>query len=101
MGNFISEKQLGRLLCAPVNVYLDDYNVPQPDVLFISSERQTIINADGIFGAPDLVVEIISPTSAARDRVEKLKLYERFGVKEYWLIELLSGFRLSLSDLFV
>jgi len=100
MGNFISEKQLGRLLCAPVNVYLDDYNMPQPDVLFISSERQTIINAD-LCRTPDLVVEIISPTSAARDRVEKLKLYERCGVKEYWLIELLSGFRLSLSDLFV
>ena len=58
----------------------------QPDILFVSNERSGIIE-DYIFGAPDLVIEILSPSTADRDRRIKLSLYARFGVREYWIID--------------
>ncbi|KER09051.1 MAG: hypothetical protein HY22_14045 [[Candidatus Thermochlorobacteriaceae] bacterium GBChlB] len=80
------EKNLG-IVYAPVDVFFNDYNLVQPDVLFITTARRDIITNDGVAGAPHLAVDIISPLSVVRDRVDKLKLYERFGVKEYWLID--------------
>lgn len=59
----------------------------QPDLLFVSGERLNIIGEDGVRGAPDLVVEILSPTTAARDRGVKLKLYRRHGVARYWIVD--------------
>ena len=56
--------------------------------MFISKERLNIITEKNIQGAPDLIVEIISPTSEYRDRVIKRKLYSKYGVKEYWLVDL-------------
>jgi Uma2 family endonuclease len=82
----VREKNLG-IIYAPVDVSFDNYNLVQPDVLFITTARRDIITNDGVVGTPDLAVEIISPSSVVRDRVDKLKLYERFGVKEYWLID--------------
>ena len=58
----------------------------QPDLLFISSERNEIITPDNVRGAPDLVVEILSPATAERDRTLKLDLYAKHGVKEYWIV---------------
>lgn len=86
---FIQETNAGEVLCAPVDVYLDDENVPQPDIVFVSEKRLKIIdeNEGIVMGAPDLVVEIISPSSLKRDRFDKKELYERFGVKEYWLVD--------------
>jgi Uma2 family endonuclease len=59
----------------------------QPDLLFVSTERLHIIGEDGVRGAPDLVVEILSPTTAARDRGVKLKLCRRHGVAGYWIVD--------------
>ncbi len=87
MDKIVREKNLGIVLYAPVDVFFDDYNLVQPDVLFITTARRDIITNDSVVGAPDLAVEIISPSSVVRDRVDKLKMYERFGVKEYWLID--------------
>ncbi|MDP2754548.1 MAG: Uma2 family endonuclease [Nitrospirota bacterium] len=83
---FINEKNPGEVFDAPCDVYLDDENVVQPDVFFISKERLDIIGDKNIKGAPDLVIEIISENSAYRDMVQKKKLYARFGVKEYWIV---------------
>ena len=76
----------GIVFCAPIDVFLDNYNLLQPDIIFITNERKDLITKDGIKGAPDLVIEIISPSSVARDRVAKKRIYQRCGVKEYWLV---------------
>lgn len=83
---FIKEHHLGEVFYAPCDVYLDDENVVQPDILFIAKDRLNIIGEKNIQGAPDLVIEIISEDSAYRDLVQKKKLYAKFGVKEYWIV---------------
>lgn len=83
---FVTENDLGEVFDAPCDVYLDDENVVQPDILFISKERLDIIGEKNIQGAPDLMIEIISENTAYRDLVQKKKLYARFGVKEYWIV---------------
>jgi len=83
---FITENNLGEIFYAPCDVYLDNENVVQPDILFISKDRMNIIGEKNIQGAPDLTIEIVSENSAYRDMVLKKKLYARSGVKEYWII---------------
>jgi len=82
---FVKANDLGEIFYAPCDVYLDNENVVQPDILFISKERLNIIGEKNIQGAPDLVIEIISESTAYRDLVQKKKLYGKFGVKEYWI----------------
>ena len=84
MGPFIEEHDLGELLAAPMDVRFSDTNVLQPDILFISSERSHIIGETNIQGAPDLIIEIASPSTEERDRGVKQELYALFGVLEYW-----------------
>jgi Uma2 family endonuclease len=84
----LDENPLGEFLTAPIDVFFDKYSRAQPDLLFIREDRTFIIDlVDGIMGAPDLIVEIISPGSVRMDRVDKKALYEEFGVKEYWIID--------------
>ena len=83
---FVTENNLGEVFYAPCDVYLDDENVVQPDILFISKERLDIIGDKNIQSAPDIVIEIISENSVYRDMVQKKRLYARFGVKEYWIV---------------
>ena len=84
---FIKQAELGELFHAPLDVVLSDTDVVQPDILFISKDREQIITEDNIRGAPDLVVEILSPSTAERDRTYKLALYSLHGVREYWLVD--------------
>jgi Uma2 family endonuclease len=83
---FVRKNKLGRVFAAPVDVVLSQYDVIEPDFVFISREREKTITEDNVRGAPDLVVEILSPSSAELDRKTKLRLYEQYGVREYWLI---------------
>ena len=78
----------GKLFFAPVGVeFPDTREGVQPDILFVSRERLHIIGEDWLRGAPDLVIEILSPGTAARDRNVKLKLYRRHGAAEYWIVD--------------
>ena len=84
MWSFVRQHDLGRVFLAPTDVVLSDTDVVQPDVLFISKEREHIISEANIQGAPDLVVEILSPSTSSRDWREKRQLYAEHGVGEYW-----------------
>ena len=84
---FSKANGLGIVLLAPFDVLLSDTNVVQPDILFVTKEREEIITYANIQGAPDLVVEITSPSSAVRDWREKMALYSEHGVKEYWIVD--------------
>jgi len=83
LGNKVEEKGC-TLFIAPTDVIFDEYNVVQPDVFVVCDKAK--ITEDNIQGAPDLIVEVISPSTSLKDRREKKKLYEKFGVKEYLII---------------
>ncbi|WP_135554322.1 Uma2 family endonuclease [Paenibacillus cymbidii] len=75
------------ILHAPVDVVISQKETRQPDILMIHRSRQHIIEVRNIVGPPDLVVEIVSPSTVKRDRVGKLRSYARFGVPEYWIVD--------------
>ncbi len=87
---FVQERTLGTVLEAPFDVVLGEpgeEQVVQPDILFVSKERRRIIQEDEIRGAPDLVVEILSPSTKEKDRTYKRRLYAKYGVREYWIAD--------------
>lgn len=77
----------GTVLFAPIDLYVDNKNVYQPDLVYVSDERKNIITHRAIEGVPDLVVEIISPSNIFSDRNRKKKVYEKIGVREYWIVD--------------
>ncbi len=79
--------QWGYVFDAPIDVILCEDNVVQPDIVLVSEARKEIIQERGIFGTPDLVVEIISPSSVHYDYLVKKNLYEKYEVKEYWIVD--------------
>lgn len=86
IGDFVVQNNLGEIFDAPTDVVLSRDIVVQPDIFFISKDRAGIIEERAIAGPPDLVVEILSPWSTFSDSVRKKELYQRYGVKEYWLV---------------
>lgn len=82
----VRSNTLGKTISAPMDMVLAPSRAVQPDVMFISSAKLSLVN-DRLMGAADLVAEVISPTSRQRDRIEKRNLYEQHGVQEYWLID--------------
>jgi Uma2 family endonuclease len=83
----IVESGLGLVIGAPFDVYLDEQNVPQPDLMVVLWDRERVLGSARLESAPSLVIEIISPSSATKDRVTKRNLYARYGVPEYWLVD--------------
>lgn len=83
--NHARRHKLGKVLVAPFDVILDPANVVQPDLIFVAAANLGILQRRGIFGVPDLLIELVSPSSVRRDRYDKRELYARFGVKEYWI----------------
>jgi len=89
--NFLRQSPLGEVYSSPVDVEFDRHNAFQPDLAFISNERSFLFeDGDYIKGAPDLIVEILSPGNIRRDRVEKKAICQQFAVREYWLVDPLS-----------
>lgn len=88
LSQFVEEQGLGGFFFAPYDVVLSDTDVVQPDLLFVSRDRlPLVVNDDNLRGAPDLVVEILSPGTADRDLGYKRELYARHGVAEYWIVD--------------
>jgi Uma2 family endonuclease len=85
--DFVQNRRLGEVLPAPCDVVLSETNVVQPDILFVSAERLSIIGEKNVAGPPDLVVEVLSAGTEERDRTLKTKLYARFGVRELWVAD--------------
>ncbi len=87
MATHVRRNRLGRVFIAPYDVLLSDITVVEPDLLFVSRERQSIIRPSYIRGVPDLVVEVLSPSNPQTDRQVKRQLYARHGVPYYWLLD--------------
>ncbi|MDP8921577.1 MAG: Uma2 family endonuclease [Chloroflexota bacterium] len=83
----VFSNRLGEVVTAPTGVVLDEENGLQPDLVFVSNERRGIISERGVEGAPDLVVEVLSPLTRARDLGIKLRRYAVSGVPHYWTLD--------------
>jgi Uma2 family endonuclease len=77
----------GTIIVAPMDVYFNEDNIYQPDVIYISHENAKNMKPNRIEGAPDLVIEILSPSTSGNDKIKKKRNYERFGVLEYWIVD--------------
>lgn len=77
----------GEVFIAPVALRLDQWNVPEPDVAWVAAQSRCKLVREGLDGPPDLIVEVLSPSTAKRDRGDKFDLYEKHGVREYWLAD--------------
>lgn len=85
--SFVRQHDLGEVFIAPCDVVLDSSTVLEPDILFVSKARQSIVKPACIEGAPDLIIEIVSDSSRLIDRFVKRDRYAEFGVPEYWLLD--------------
>ena len=97
------------LILSPIDVVFSDHDVRQPDLILVHRSRMDIVKVRGIFGVPDLVVEVVSPGSFQRDRKEKVVTYSKYRVPEYWLADPVnstleqyfpSGDKLILSEVY-
>jgi len=84
---YLEKNPRGEVFFAPLDVYLSPHDVFQPDLVYVSRERAHILASDGVHGAPDLAVEILSPSTADLDKTRKRKIYGREGVRELWLVD--------------
>jgi Uma2 family endonuclease len=82
---FLEKNPIGEIYISPLDVILEEDTILQPDLVYLSKENAHLLT-DWIRGVPDLVVEVVSKHSTTRDTVEKKSIYEKFGVKEYWIV---------------
>ncbi|HLY60265.1 MAG TPA: Uma2 family endonuclease [Terriglobia bacterium] len=84
---FVEDNRLGLVFVSPFDVVFSQFDVVEPDILYISKARSSVLTEKNVQGSPDLVIEVLSPSTAKIDRTIKLKLYARFGGQEYWIID--------------
>jgi Uma2 family endonuclease len=87
MSLYLKKNKLGEIRIAPYDVHFSEENILQPDLLFIKKENLPKVQKNGLFGAPDLVIEILSPSSSKLDFKEKKSVYEKFAVSEYFIVD--------------
>lgn len=83
----VKARSLGEVLFAPIDCILAETTIVQPDLVYLDTTRLPLVSARGIEGAPTLVVEILSPSTALIDRSTKLQLHARYGVPYYWIVD--------------
>lgn len=84
---FVKQHRLGAVYYAPVGVRLAPDLVLEPDLLFVKESRRSILDARWVNGAPDLIIEIASPSTRTYDAVKKRALYGKHGVREFWIVD--------------
>jgi Uma2 family endonuclease len=84
---FVEQHGLGEVFVGPIDVLFEEGNYLAPDLVFVRKDRVEIVSDRGLEGAPDLVVEVLSPGTAKRDRGIKRERYRHFGVREYWVVD--------------
>lgn len=89
---YLDHRPIGEVYNAPLDVFLSEINIYQPDIAFIARERASFIAEQGIEGAPNLVIEILSPSTAHLDKGPKRKIYARTGVEELWIVDPVTRF---------
>ena len=87
INNFLLNHSIGEVFVAPLDVYFSDTEVYQPDILILLNESFSKMKENKIEGAPDLVVEVLSPSTAYYDLKHKKSIYEKYGVREYWIVD--------------
>jgi Uma2 family endonuclease len=85
--HFLNKNKIGKVFVAPLDVYFSDTEVYQPDILLLLNESFSKMKENKIEGAPDLVVEVLSPSTAYYDLKHKKSIYEKQGVREYWIVD--------------
>src|ERR1041385_1671945 len=87
LSKYLEKRPVGKLYAAPFDVYFDEINVAQPDLVFVSNKNRAILTHAGAEGAPDLLVEILSPKTAELDKRPKRRVFARCGVPELWIVD--------------
>ena len=88
LSNWVRSHRLGKIVQAPVGVILNVHNGVEPDIVYITHDQEGVITKRGVEGAPDLIVEALSPSTEARDRGIKMRRYAASGVPHYWLLDI-------------
>jgi Uma2 family endonuclease len=87
MRSWVKSQKLGKVMIAPLDVHFAEKEIYQPDIIFVSEKRKDIIFENGIYGAPDLIIELLSPSNAKYDLMQKKDIYEKKSVTEYWTVD--------------
>jgi Uma2 family endonuclease len=87
LGAFVEEHQLGEVIVGPIDVLFGEGDYMAPDLVFVRAERHAVVSDRGLEEAPDLIIEVLSPGTAKRDRGIKRERYAHFGVPEYWVVD--------------
>lgn len=88
LGSFVEDRpERGRVILAPFDVVFSFHDIVEPDLVFVGPDQYEILTDKNIQGTPAMVIEVLSPSTRRRDRGVKLRLYERTGVREYWVVD--------------
>ena len=87
LSGYVRERGLGEVLVSPIDVLLSQIDVVQPDIIFVAAANAHIVGDAAVQGAPDVVIEVLSPSTLRLDRERKMDLYARAGVREYWIVD--------------
>lgn len=87
LATHIRGRKLGRVFLAPFDIVLSQYDVVEPDLLYLGQDRLDRITEKNVQGSPDLAIEVLSTSTRSRDRTTKRRIYRKFGVREYWMVD--------------
>ncbi|MEO6167346.1 MAG: Uma2 family endonuclease [Chitinophagales bacterium] len=87
IANFLAKNDIGTIMIAPMDVHFDEENIYQPDIFFIAKDNKNCKVEDWVYGTPDIIFEVLSEFNSYFDTKKKFRVYEQYGVKEYFIID--------------